>query len=350
MIEELLQEFKQKTDREIILYFDNKISQYRQVFPQSILLIEQIKDLILRGGDRVRPALFYYGFIAIRKPSADEEKELIRVSTAFELFHTFALIHDDIIDGSKKRRGGLAVHEFFEKKFKGKWGEKLALLAGDLAEIFSQDIFSSQYFSKQYHQARNWFVLMKEKTIIGEYMDTLYPLLSDVPVTGKIWQMYGLKTCFYSVSAPLVIGALLAGASKKQVDSLLQFGQKAGLAFQIQDDILGMFGDDRTTGKSNISDIVEGKRTPLIAYALDFLANSSTKGKFLRAFLSKKKTVADIHFIKSTIQETGALDTCRKDCIQLISDAKKIIRVEKLSKETHYFLYQLSDFFIERNY
>lgn len=350
MIEDILQEFKQKADKAIIIYLDNKISQYGQVFPQSTLLVEQIKDLILRGGDRVRPALFYYGFLAIRKPSADEEKELIRMSAAFELFHTFALIHDDIIDGSKKRRGKATVHEFFEKKFRNKWGEKLALLTGDLADIFSQDIFSSHYFPKQFQQGKDWFVTMKEKTIIGEYMDTLYPLLPDIPAKGKIWQMYGLKTCFYSVSAPLVIGAIFAGAKEKQVDGLLQFGQKAGLAFQIQDDILGIFGVDKITGKSSTSDLKEGKRTPLITYTLEVLEKSATKEKFLRAFLSNKKTADDIHYIKNTIQDTGALDKCRKDCTQLVSDAKNTVQVAKLRRQAQYFLYQLSDFFIERNY
>lgn len=349
MVEHILNQYKQKIDPIMIAYLDKKARQYRKMFPQSIDLISQVKDMIIRGGDRIRPVLFYYGFSAIRKPNDRQEKELLHISTAFELFHTFALIHDDIIDESENRRGKQTVHTFFNRKFANLWGEKLALLAGDFAEICSQEIFSSSLFAPFLPLARKWFVQMKERTIIGEYMDTVFPLLGKIPSIGEIYNMYLYKTAFYSIGAPLGIGAIIAGATKRQVSSLMRFGDKAGIGFQIQDDILGIFGEQQLTGKSTISDIEEKKMTPLIVYTLHHVGSPIQK-TFMNKFFSKEKTKEDIEYIKKTIKESGALKICEKECNRLVMQAKSILQSAKLRHQPIHFLSQLSDFLITRQY
>jgi len=349
-IEDKLADFKNKIDPLIKKYLEDKIEKYQKIFPESILLIDQVKDLTLRGGDRIRPALFYYGFKLIKDPNTLEKKELLRLSTAFETFHSFALIHDDIIDNGILRRGKKTVNKYFDDYFGSNLGDRLAILSGDMAEIFCQEIFQSRMFGNNFAQALAIFIQMKEETIIGEYMDTVYPLLKKFPDVHKIKKVLCFKSAYYSVQKPLVIGALLAGANESQTKMLSLIGEDLGLAFQIRDDILGIFGKQELTGKSVLSDIIEGKRTLLIMQTLQRLAKKKDKIR-LQKLLGKKDILSkDVLWIKKIIKDSGALNYCQKECGRLVTDAKSKLEKNQFDQEAKTFLIELSDFIIQRKY
>ncbi len=350
MIEEKLSDFRKKIDPLIQKYFEQKIGKYRKIFPQSKVLIEQIKDLTLRGGDRIRPAIFYYGFLLIKKPREKEEKELLRLSIALEMFHSFALIHDDILDGSFLRRGKKTVNRYFEEKFANDWGSRLAILAGDLAEIFSQEIFQSDLFGENLRKAKMVFYKLKEEMVIGEYMDTVFPLESDIPDKKTIKAMLCFKSGYYSVQKPLLMGAILAGVSDKDLKILEDIGGKLGLAFQIRDDVLGIFGKEKSIGKSVTSDIVEGKRTLLIVATLDRLRDEKEKNRFLSCFGRKSLSEKEILYVKEMIKKWGGLDFCQKQCAKLVSQAKTILKRSSFRREAKSFLMGLADFLVFRRY
>ena len=350
IIEKKLAEFKNKIDPLLNEFFNAKIKKYRQIFPESVLLLEQVRNLTLRGGDRIRPALFYYGFCLIRKPNREEEKELLRLSTAFEMSHSYALIHDDIIDNSLLRRGGKTVNNYFASYFGDNWGERLAILAGDVAEIFGQEIFQSRLFEDRLKKALSIFLEMKEETVIGEYIDTVLPLSARIPAEKEIKNMLCYKSGNYSVQKPLLTGAVLAGVSQRQYETLSQIGKSLGLAFQIRDDILGVFGKQQSVGKSVVSDISEGKRTLLIISTWQNLQDKNKKKK-LRQILGRKDiSQHDISWIKETIRESGALDCCQKECQRLVLSSQSQIEQEKFKKEAKTFLAELADFIISREY
>lgn len=349
-IEDKLADFKNKIDPLIKKYLEGKIRRYQKFFPESALLINQIKDLILRGGDRVRPALFYYGFKLIREPNSIEEEELLRLSTAFEIFHSFALIHDDIIDGGLIRRGGKTINQHFTDLFGPGWGEKLAILAGDLAEIFSQEIFQSHLFTQTGKEAERLFIRMKEETMIGEYMDSIMPLISYLPTEDMIVNVLRYKSGFYSVQKPLLIGAILAGVSKKQQEMIIKTGDNLGLAFQIKDDILGIFGEEKLTGKSVLSDIREGKRTLLVVKTWEKLSKTQDRKLFRQLIGKEDISQKEIFWIKETIKNTGVLSYCQSKCERRVEQAKRMLEEEKFNTEAKLFLLKLADFIILRDY
>lgn len=350
MIEEKLAKFKGKIDPIIEGYLEQKIQKYKKIFPESLLLIEQIKDLTLAGGDRIRPALFYYGFRLIRKPDALQEKELLRLSTALEIFHSFALIHDDILDNSLLRRGRKTVNKYFDSQFGKPWGDKLAILVGDLAEIFSQEIFQSPLFKDQLSFAWQMFYTLKEEMIIGEYMDTILPLDTAMPGEEKIKNMLCFKSGYYSIQKPLLMGAILAEGSKEQYTLLANVGYNLGLAFQIRDDILGIFGKQKKIGKSVVSDIIDGKRTLLIVETLKKLRNAKERKKFLEHFGRKNISMADVLYLKKMIKKTGAVSYCQRECERLVLEAKSMLGKAKFRHEAQVFLTNFSNFIISREY
>lgn len=349
-IEDRLLNIKNKIDPLIKKYLEEKIRYYQKFFPESAVLINQIINLTLRGGDRVRPALFYYGFKLIRQPNTVEEQELLRLSTAFEIFHSFALIHDDIIDGSYLRRAGITVNQYFTGRFGSGWGDRLAILAGDLAEIFSQEIFQSHLFQKTAEFSKRLFIRMKEEVILGEYMDSIMPLLPKLPIEEMVIKILRHKSGLYSVQKPLLIGAVLAGANKKQREILIQVGDNLGLAFQMKDDILGVFGEQKLIGKSVISDIREGKRTLLIVKTWEKISDKKSKKQFLQILGKKDLSQKEISWIKKMMESTGALNYCQGKCIELVEQAKMMLENEKLNMEARLFLLELADFIILRKY
>lgn len=331
-----LQNFKAKIDRELKKFLQQKKKEVHQSLPQSLPLVKAVADLTLRSGKRIRPAMMYYGYLAT---GGKNKKAVLFASQSTELLHTWALIHDDIIDQSDLRRGGPAVHKIL--------GQDGAVLAGDLSFNLAEEILDRSDFPPQNKiKARQIFDLLKEEVILGQYLDVLAEKKENL-TEKEILTILEYKTARYTLVRPLQMGVALAGANKKSFNVFKRFGLPLGVAFQIQDDILGVFGNQKQTGKPIDLDLKQGKKTLLIIKALEKL-KPKEKQRFLSIFGNQKATAHDLSWLRDKIKETSALFYSQKLARKLINQAKQAIVDYPMSKEAQDFLISIADYMLAR--
>ena len=314
--------------QEIDSFCDEKRGQLAEISEDLAPIIDYTQEL-LRGGKRFR-ALFAYWAWAAALPKNSNPSELIEqangivgIASSLEIFHAAALVHDDLMDQSDTRRGKPSIHKRFEKMHSEKgflgdperFGQSGSVLVGDLMLNWSSEVFGSAVTSAPSadieSSCRSEFSKMRFEVMAGQYLDVLEenaaPLRSLADAVTKAEKVMLYKTAKYSLEAPLLIGASFAGADEQTLRGLSNFGIPLGLAFQIRDDILGVFGDPEVTGKPAGDDLREGKRTVLVALTLQ---NSSTSiAKIFNDLLSERELEPDqIEFMQQTIRDSGALE------------------------------------------
>lgn len=311
----------------------------------SPLLLSNIQDFVLRDGKRIRPILFIIGYLGFSKEAA---AHLYTCALSFELLHDFTLIHDDIIDKSETRRGKPAVHTMLNhylsrfKKLKFN-GQDLAIVIGDILYAIALYAFLSiKIDRKRKERALQKFIETTICTGAGEFNELLYGAENITTITkDHIYKTYDLKTAYYSFASPLIIGAELAGASQQQLSSLLQYGVCIGRAFQIKDDILGMFASEQDIGKSVLSDLQEAKKTILVWYA--YRNATGADKKTIQKILSREQiSHADLIKMKKIITATGALDFAREEIASLIHKARHLIDSLSMKKKYRELLNQFA--------
>jgi geranylgeranyl diphosphate synthase, type I len=225
------------------------------------------------GGKRIRPTLLVLGFQAA---GGADTSAVHGPALALELLHTCALVHDDVIDRATTRRGRPSVHHAFAARHtEAGWdgdglayGEAVAILLGDLAFVQADEVFlEARVPEHALLTAFRRFTVLREEVMAGQYLD-LHAAAARTTDRELALTVATLKSGRYSVARPLEIGALLAGADEGLVEGLRAVGDPLGRAFQVRDDLLGVFGEEATTGKSTSSDLAEGKRTLLVAEAV----------------------------------------------------------------------------------
>ncbi|MDD5077938.1 MAG: polyprenyl synthetase family protein, partial [Candidatus Omnitrophica bacterium] len=306
---------KNKIDRELETYLTsvNKLYSLKTLSPE---LYGNIKEFACRPGKRVRPVLFCIGYLGFSKKTPPG---LYRSALSLELLHDFMLVHDDIIDKSDTRRGRPAMHTLLKKSLGGNKkicfdGEDLAIVAGDVMYAMALDAF----LAVREEAAR------KEKTFRKLFLAALYTgsgefielMLGAKPIERiaqrEIYKVYDYKTANYTFASPLTMGATLAGAKPSQIKKLYSYGMLLGRAFQIQDDIIGVFGKIKETGKSNLTDIKEAKRTILIWYAFNH-AEKKDKNLIKKVMENKTDGNPELLKVRAIIEKTGALDYAKKE-------------------------------------
>lgn len=291
----------------------------------SPLLSSVLNDFIARPGKRIRPILFVTGYKGYKNKAAFG---LYRSALSIELLHDFMLIHDDIIDKSLTRRGKPSMHAMLDNHIgKSKQlkfnGSDLSIVAGDVVCALAIDAFLSikeKPFRKE--KALKNFLKATVFTGAGEFIE----LMSGIKPLNKlkktdVYKIYDYKTAFYTFSCPLSTGAMLAGAKENEINKLNNYGKYLGRAFQIRDDILGIFGEEEKTGKPQTSDLQEAKKTLLIFYAY---RNCSRKEKNqIKSLLVKEKiNRTDLRQMQKIILSSGALDLAEKDIEVLIKKSQ----------------------------
>ena len=292
----------------------------------SPLLYQSIREFLFRKGKRVRPILFVIGYRGFSKGAA---QGLYRTAISLELLHDFFLVHDDIIDKSLTRRGQPSMHQLLNKhltqhknlKFSG---EDLAIVVGDVLYAMALDAFlaiKEDMLRKE--AALQKLIQAALYTCSGEFIELTKGIAPIEKITKEdIYKIYDLKTANYTFVSPLSIGATLAGADKKQLDILYKYGIALGRAFQIKDDIIGIFSSESKIGKPNLTDLQEGKKTILIWQAYK---NSGFKERHvIKDILSKKRvTRYDLDKIRSIIRSSGALQYTKNEVRRLLHQAKE---------------------------
>ena len=238
--------------------------------------IRALDEFVLSGGKRIRPTFAWWGWRgAGGEPDAPEADAVVRAIGALELVQACALIHDDLMDRSATRRGRPTVHiEFAARHRSAGWrgqpdrfGEAAAILLGDLALCWADDMLRGAGLPADAlrRMAQPWDA-MRTEVLGGQYLDVLHQATGDGSEHAAL-QINRYKTAAYTVERPLHLGAAIAGAGPDLVDAYRRFGADVGVAFQLRDDMLGVFGDPDVTGKPAGDDLREGKHTLLLACA-----------------------------------------------------------------------------------
>lgn len=350
-----LLQFKRVLDKELEKFLAKKVNEAAKISPYAKELMEHIYDLTLRGGKRIRAALLYYSYLA---HGGKNKTEAIRAAMSMELSETYLLIHDDIMDNDNLRRGGVTIHESYrmiaEDKFNGKtnskdFGVSLGILAGDVSCAISNEIITDCKFAANYKiRALNELNKIYAVEGIGQTLDILSEIRDDVQKKDTIL-IHELKTVPYTFDGPIKIGAILAGADEKSIKRLEKYSYPLGTAFQIQDDILGMFGSEEKLGKPVTSDLKEGKKTLLILDALE-KASDSQKDKILLNLGNKRVNIRGLESVRKIIEQTGSLEYSKKLADDLVKKAISALNGMKLQKQGKEFLLKIADYMVNRDY
>ncbi|MDE1921035.1 MAG: polyprenyl synthetase family protein [Candidatus Omnitrophica bacterium] len=304
----------------------------------SPLLFDSVREFTLRKGKRLRPLLLILTYKGYAPASRKISRKLYNASTCMEFLHNFMLIHDDIIDRSDLRRGKPTLHRLLAHTVATQDPEKLGIdlgiIAGDIVYALAIDAFLSiDEPSERKEQALKYFIQTAAFTAMGEFIDTVSGVKPIKDVDEKeVYLNYTLKTARYTFDCPMVTGAILAGAKRPEIKKISRFGILIGQAFQIQDDIIGIFETEDNIGKSILSDLAEGKKTLLVTHAFSALKGGA-KTKFLRIFSQKKQTLADLETVKKIFVQAGSLDYALAAIHTRLTEARKILQALSMHRQ-----------------
>ncbi|MCI4675414.1 bifunctional (2E,6E)-farnesyl/geranyl diphosphate synthase [Candidatus Mycolicibacterium alkanivorans] len=280
-------------------------------------LIAALEDFVLRGGKRVRPAFAYWGYRAVTAdPGARVDADALLLFSALELLHACALVHDDVIDNSATRRGMPTAHVHFTELHRRRgwtgspdqFGRSAAILLGDLSLAWADDIVTTVDLPRAalLRVQRVWSDIRTE-VLGGQYLDIVAESSGSESIASAM-NVNAYKTASYTISRPLQFGAA-AAADRPDVQQLFhELGTDLGVAFQLRDDVLGVFGDPAVTGKPSGDDLRSGKRTVLLAEALERADSSDpAAATLLRRGIGTELTDAQVRELCRVIESVGAL-------------------------------------------
>jgi geranylgeranyl diphosphate synthase type I len=313
---------------------------------QDVLpLADAITDL-LQGGKRLRPAFAYWGW---RAAGGADCEQAVAAATSLELLQACALIHDDVMDGSDTRRGMPAAHRRFATLHRGnEWlgspegfGVGAAILLGDLCLSWADELlFTSGLPHDALLRGKPVYDVMRTELMAGQYLDLLEQAMGGGSV-DRAMRVLRYKSAKYTIERPLHLGAALAGAPVEVVAAFSGYGLPLGEAFQLRDDILGVFGDPAQTGKPAGDDLREGKRTVLVATAVE--AASAVQASLLRRHLGDPALDSrGVEALRQVITDTGALTHVESVIEALTNEALEALGTVELDHPAHEVLTSLA--------
>ncbi len=300
-------------ERKLASFLEARVQSTRAYGPEVQTLAREVRRLTLLGGKRLRPALVVAGLRTVS--SRADLGPALDAGVALELLHTYLLIHDDWMDGDRVRRGGPSVHVALAERFHSEHkGNASAILAGDYAVALACDALSRvETRPERLCLAFSAFAEMQLGAVAGQQLD----MVGD----GRDVELaYALKTGSYTVEGPLKLGAILAGAKPATLEVLSRYARPAGVAFQLRDDLLSLFGDPSETGKPLASDLMSGKRTLLLQRALG--RGKPRELAIIRKVLENPRAkLPALRAALNAVQATGAPELVEKRIAQLSAHA-----------------------------
>ena len=255
-------------------FLDQQRTTLAAMDPSLVPVVDEVSALA-EGGKRLRPAFAYWGWRGASGGAGEDESAVLRAVAALEFVHASALVHDDVMDGAQTRRGRPATHIGFADRHSVEtlngdgelFGTGAAILVGDLALVWSDELLGRSGLSPAaFTRARAVWNTMRTEVTAGQYLDLLRAA-GGLPGPQGALTVARYKSAGYTVQRPLQLGAAIAGAGPEVAEACTEVGLPLGEAFQLRDDVLGVFGDPAVTGKSVDDDLREGKQTLLIALA-----------------------------------------------------------------------------------
>lgn len=357
-------DFRADVQSSIASFLKSKRAQLARIDELGVDL-EDVASKLLSGGKRMRPefcrlawhSVADYWDPAMSQADTDAANlTLVRVGTALELFQAAALVHDDIIDHSDTRRGMPSAHRAFQAMHSNRnwdqnpaeFGTSAAILLGDILLQWATEEFTTALFSSTSDGAplaASIFYAMCTEVSAGQYLDLsaeqAWRTMSSPDSKAMATKINLYKSAGYSIKYPCLIGAALAGANTDQMDALATFGMALGEAFQLRDDVLGVFGDESVTGKPAGDDLREGKRTLLVILTRDLVASNVLH--VIDDLLGDPTLDAQqIELLRQTIQASGALDKIEARIEELRNQALAALGENLFSRTTLSQLHQMA--------
>lgn len=339
---------KKEVDAELIVYLDRVIKQTREEDKTIAGMLEYFKKILLAGGKRIRPIMMVYGYLAA---GGTNRKEIIKTAVSIELAHAFLLMHDDIVDRDDLRHGKKTMHAHyrdyarvhFNATDSEHFGMATALIMGDLAYALANDVlFSAQFDAERVVVAMKKLQEVVGRTAIGEVQDVIMEYKGHA-TEQEILAMYINKTARYTFEGPLHLGAMLVADNEKLCKQLSAFAVPLGIAFQLRDDYLGIFGSSKKTGKPVGSDIAEGKMTLLVARALQ-KADRSQRKSIQNLLGDSSITKRDVITFQKLMTDTGAKGEIDKEIEHYVTTAQEAVAAIELAPNVEAFLMSLAEY------
>jgi geranylgeranyl diphosphate synthase type I len=334
----------QRFTDELLAYIEDERSTLE---PEVQPLLDELEAVISAGGKRLRPAFCYWGHIAA---GGSDSRDIVRIGAALEMLHTFAMISDDVMDSSPLRRSRVTTFLALTELSAGvphrgdprRFGTSAAILAGLLGFVLADRLFYSADFDpRALERAADRYDRMRIGAIAGQYLDLLAAHRGDADETTAR-RIGALKSGGYSVADPLAIGALLATDDMSVVTALENYGRPLGEAFQIRDDVLGVFGDPDVTGKDRDGDLREGKQTVLLAKTRERC--SAHERRLLDQLVGNSDLDPDdAQRVRDLIVSSGALDATDALIEALADEARTALRSPALAAHAVVSLEALAD-------
>ena len=322
--------------------FEHEIGRWAELSADLVPPLESLQELVMGGGKRLRPAFCFWAYLGAGGDAASDD--VIDAGAAFEMLQAFALVHDDVMDGSAVRRGHRTAHLAYGDRHAGdgwrgearRFGEGVAILIGDLAHVYADQLLPRDRADVQ----AVWDELRIELNV-GQYLDLLGTARADLDREAAR-RIARYKSGKYTIERPLHVGAALAGRLRDLQPVLSAYGDPLGEAFQLRDDLLGAFGDEVATGKPVGDDLREGKPTPLLAAAAAEAdaAQAAVLGEVGSPELDDPRIAA----IQQVLTDTGAVESIEASISSLTHAALAAIEEADLTSEARDALVELAHF------
>ncbi|HZB18618.1 MAG TPA: polyprenyl synthetase family protein [Blastococcus sp.] len=338
--------FRDQVQQVLDDFLDQREAELAPLGADATRLISEARTAV-RGGKRFRAAFCYWGYRAI-EPDVADPAALARACASLEVLHASALVHDDYMDASDTRRGRPATHRAFEAEHRAAgWrgdpeqhGAAAAILLGDLLLGWAGDLLRHCGLGADgVASGMDLFELCRNEVIAGQFLDVSVQARGRADVDTAM-TVLRYKSAKYSIERPLHIGAGLAGADADRIEQLSRFGLPLGEAFQLRDDLLGVFGDPAVTGKPAGDDLVEGKRTVLVALALD--AAPPAAAQRLDSALGTPLTADDVDELRAIIEGSGARSQVEAVIGELADHAVQALRASDVDEQARVVLTELA--------
>jgi len=336
-----------RVEERIAGVLDTEVERWSAVDPGLREPFIALRSLVLAGGKRLRPAFCHWAYVGAG--GDPEDAEVVDAGAALELLHTFALVHDDVMDGSATRRGTDTIHVQFEAGhavdgWRGearRFGEGVAILVGDLAFVYADQLLAGAP-----PLAQEVFTELRIEVNVGQYLDLLGTARGHVDGAAAR-RISRFKSGKYTVERPLHLGAALAGRLDDLAAPLSAYGLPAGEAFQLRDDLLGVFGDADITGKPVGEDLREGKPTLLFAMAVE--QASAADATVLARYGAPDLDDDDVAAIQDVLLTSGAVETVETTIDRLVAEAVEALDAADLTEVARQALVELAYFVAGRD-
>jgi geranylgeranyl diphosphate synthase, type I len=346
--EELLAAFRREIDGDLGAFLAARRRETAAAAPEAVALVDALADLLGRGGKRLRPALVHHAFVAT---GGGDPAQVRPLALATEVLHTYLLVHDDIMDHAEVRRGRPTSQVLFAERHRARgwrgdaadYGRSMAILVGDLAASYAGELAARLEVAAERRGAvAQCFATMSHEVIHGQYLEVQLGF-ADAASEEDLERVLRLKSGRYSVERPIELGALAAGAGAAERRALSRYGRALGEAFQLQDDLLGMFGDADTVGKPVGSDLAEGKFTFLVYHAL--AAADAADGEWLESVRGRGDLgPEEVSRARELMRTTGALARVREMIAARLATAREALASLRLHPAGAAFLAGLIDY------